>query len=99
MRRIGRIFRAVAAIKIVVIDFPEQLCSVQVEASEIVLAVRVVIGAEIAKGANPSQREMRKRYTKSACACREEYLSAAQRAAEGIVQFADADRVRKVGAH
>ena len=43
----ARIFRAELGLEIVVVDLPEQLLAVELEAAEVVLAVRVVVRIEV----------------------------------------------------
>jgi hypothetical protein len=87
--RVCRIIRAIRHAPVVVIYLPKELVTGKLEAAEVVLAIRIVIGREVGEGANSLEHLGGQDGRERANARGDEHSATFERFAEGIVECSD----------
>src|SRR5262249_4718615 len=101
--RVRRVRRAVLHLGVVIINLPIQRLAVELEYSEIVLAVRVVIRPEVAEIAHRSHGSVNELVAVCGNSARDDKLAVGQKRtycgvgrAHGVVKLTDAQTLRRV---
>jgi hypothetical protein len=91
LRRVGGIVRTEFEGGIVVIDFPEELIAREIEAAEVMFAVRIVVGAEVVERGDLSDRHRADvaRQGRNACSAYRSSEPGIEGLSKGVVEFAN----------